>query len=48
VIALHLGAQLDHYRIEGVAARSGMASLFRSTDLRNGRSRSSASSTTLA
>jgi len=37
VIALHLGAQLDHYRIEGVAARSGMASIFRSTDLRNGR-----------
>ena len=37
VIALHLGAQLDHYRIEGVAARSGMASIFRSTDLRDGR-----------
>ena len=37
MIALHLGAQLDHYRIEGVAARSGMASIFRSTDLHNGR-----------
>lgn len=37
MIALHLGAQLDHYRIEGVVARSGMASIFRSTDLRNGR-----------
>src|SRR5882762_1851851 len=34
---LHLGDQLDHYRIEGVAARSGMASIFRGTDLRNGR-----------
>ena len=35
--ALHLGAQLDHYRIDRVAARSGMASIFRSTDLRDGR-----------
>src|SRR6267154_4189004 len=34
---LHPGDQLDHYRIEGVAARSGMASIFRGTDLRNGR-----------
>ena len=31
------GDQLDHYRIDGVAARSGMASIFRGTDLRNGR-----------
>jgi serine/threonine-protein kinase len=30
------GAQLDHYLIEGVAARSGMASIFRATDLRTG------------
>lgn len=30
------GDQLDHYRIEGVAARSGMASIFRGTDLRSG------------
>ncbi len=34
---LHVGDQLDHYRIEGVAARSGMASIFRATDLDNGR-----------
>src|ERR1700688_2687376 len=35
---LHPGDQLDHYRIEGVVARSGMASIFRGTDLRTGRS----------
>ncbi len=35
--ALHPGAQLDHYRIEGVVARSGMASIFRATDLLTGR-----------
>jgi len=34
---LHTGEQLDHYRIEGVAARSGMASIFRATDLETGR-----------
>jgi serine/threonine-protein kinase len=34
---LHPGDQLDHYRIEGVAARSGMASIFRGTDTRTGR-----------
>ncbi|MGH9407407.1 MAG: serine/threonine-protein kinase [Terriglobia bacterium] len=34
---LHIGDELDHYRIEGVAARSGMASIFRATDLRSGR-----------
>jgi eukaryotic-like serine/threonine-protein kinase len=33
---LHPGDQLDHYRIEGLVARSGMASIFRATDLRNG------------
>jgi len=33
---LRPGDQLDHYRIEGVAARSGMASIFRATDLRTG------------
>ena len=33
---LHTGDQLDHFRIEGVAARSGMASVFRGTDLRTG------------
>jgi len=34
---LHPGDQIDHYRVEGVAARSGMASIFRGTDLNNGR-----------
>ena len=34
---LHEGDQLDHYRIEALAARSGMASIFRATDLENGR-----------
>ena len=34
--ALHPGDQLDHYRIEGVTARSGMASIFRATDLQTG------------
>src|SRR5581483_8463570 len=35
--SLHTGDLLDHYRIEGVAARSGMASIFRATDLNSGR-----------
>jgi eukaryotic-like serine/threonine-protein kinase len=35
--SLHPGDQLDHYRIENLVARSGMASIFRGTDLRNGR-----------
>jgi serine/threonine-protein kinase len=35
--ALHPGDQLDHYRIESLVARSGMASIFRATDLANGR-----------
>jgi serine/threonine-protein kinase len=34
---LHTGVQLDQYRIEGLVARSGMASIYRATDLRNGR-----------
>jgi serine/threonine protein kinase len=34
---LHSGDQLDHYRIEGLVARSGMASIFRGTDMRDGR-----------
>ncbi|MBZ5565758.1 MAG: serine/threonine protein kinase [Acidobacteriia bacterium] len=33
---LHPGDQLDHYRIERLLARSGMASIFRATDLRTG------------
>jgi len=35
-VRLRSGAQLDHYRLECVAARSGMASIFRGTDLRTG------------
>src|SRR5579863_9280624 len=34
---IHPGDQLDHYHIEGIAARSGMASIFRGTDSRTGR-----------
>jgi len=36
-MSLHAGDQLDHYRIEALVARSGMASIFRATDLNNGR-----------
>jgi serine/threonine protein kinase len=31
------GDQLDHYRIDALVARSGMASIFRATDMRSGR-----------
>jgi serine/threonine protein kinase len=34
--SLRAGDELDGYRIDGVAARSGMASIFRATDLRTG------------
>lgn len=34
---LHSGDQLDHYRIESLLARSGMASIFKATDLETGR-----------
>jgi len=33
---LHAGDQLDRYRLDNLAARSGMASIFRATDLRTG------------
>src|ERR1700688_3504209 len=33
----HPGDKLDHYRVDSLAARSGMASIFRGTDTRNGR-----------
>lgn len=33
----HPGDRLDHYRIDSLVARSGMASIFRGVDLRNGR-----------
>ena len=35
-MSLHPGDQLDHYRIENLVARSGMASIYRATDLRTG------------
>ena len=35
--SLHAGEQLDHYQIERLVARSGMASIFRGIDLRSGR-----------
>ena len=37
MISVHAGDKLDHYRIESLVARSGMASIFRATDLRDGR-----------
>ncbi len=37
MIPVHPGEQLDHYRIDSVVARSGMASIFRGVDLRTGR-----------
>jgi eukaryotic-like serine/threonine-protein kinase len=36
-MTLHPGEQLDHYRIENLVARSGMASIYRATDMRYGR-----------
>jgi eukaryotic-like serine/threonine-protein kinase len=35
---LHAGDTLDHYRVENLVARSGMASIFKATDVRNGQS----------
>ncbi len=35
--APHPGETLDHYRIENLVARSGMASIFRATDVRDGK-----------
>lgn len=35
--SLEPGCQLDHYRIESLVARGGMASIFRATDLHSGR-----------
>src|SRR5580658_989658 len=35
--ALRPGDQLSHYRIEELVARSGMASIYRATDLESGR-----------
>jgi len=35
--SFHPGDQLDHYRIENLVARSGMASIYRATDLQTSR-----------
>lgn len=35
--SLHPGDQLDHYRLENLVARSGMASIYQATNLENGR-----------
>ena len=35
---LQIGDQLDHYRIDALAAQSGMACIYRALDLQNGRS----------
>jgi serine/threonine-protein kinase len=35
--SVRAGDQLDHYSIDSLVARSGMASIFRGTDMRNGR-----------
>src|ERR1700756_4936133 len=35
--SLHTGEKLDHYLIENAVARSGMASIFRATDERTGK-----------
>src|SRR5712671_1988045 len=34
---IHPGDQLDHYKIESLVARSGMASIYKATDLRTNR-----------
>ncbi len=36
MISVHAGEQLDHFQIERLVARSGMASIFEATDLRTG------------
>jgi len=37
MITLEAGDTLDHYRLERMVARTGMATLFKATDLRDGR-----------
>ena len=37
MISVHAGDKLDHFQIESLIARSGMASIFRATDLRDGK-----------
>jgi len=36
MLSVHAGEQLDHYQIERLVSRSGMASIFEGTDLRSG------------
>ncbi len=36
MISVHAGEQLDHFQIDRLVARSGMASIFQGTDLRTG------------
>jgi len=36
MISVHAGEKLDHFQIERLVARSGMASIFQATDLANG------------
>lgn len=36
-MTLHPGDQLDHYHIDSLVSRSGMASIYRGSDVRNGR-----------
>ena len=36
MITVHAGEQLDHFRIDRLVARSGMASIYQGTDLRTG------------
>jgi len=36
MISVHAGEKLDHFQIERLVARSGMASIYQATDLRNG------------
>lgn len=37
MISVHAGEKLDHYQIDRIAARSGMASIFDATDTRTGK-----------
>ena len=35
--ALQVGDRVDHYRVESLAAESGMACIYRATDVQDGR-----------
>ncbi len=36
-LSIHPGDQLDHFRLESIVATSGMATVFRATDLDTGK-----------